>query len=126
MARYKVTLSYDGTGFQGYQRQKNRRTVQGCVEQALQQIGWTATSILSAGRTDTGVHASGQVIAFDLEWNHTTGKLVLALNAALPPDIAVVDAVEATGSFHPRYSALAREYHYSLLLAKHRNPLLER
>ena len=68
MARYQVILAYDGTHFAGFQRQARSRTVQGVVEAALRQLGWQGRAILSAGRTDTGVHASGQVIAFDLDW----------------------------------------------------------
>ena len=71
MARYKVILTYDGTEFQGFQRQVEVRTVQASVESALRSIGWQNATILAAGRTDTGVHASGQVIAFDLAWDHS-------------------------------------------------------
>jgi tRNA pseudouridine38-40 synthase len=65
MAHYKVILAYDGTDFQGFQRQVKDRTVQASVEAALRSIGWQNSTILGAGRTDTGVHASGQVIAFE-------------------------------------------------------------
>ena len=69
MARYQAVLEYDGTDFLGFQRQAaGQRTVQGEVEAALGQLGWAGNSLLAAGRTDAGVHASGQVIAFDLEW----------------------------------------------------------
>ena len=84
MARYQVILAYDGTEFQGFQRQTQKPTVQGVVEDALRQIGWSGRTILAAGRTDTGVHAAGQVIAFDLEWAHTLKALQAALNAHLP------------------------------------------
>lgn len=126
MVRYQVTLSYDGTDFAGYQRQAKRRTVQGEVEKALIKLGWTATSILAAGRTDTGVHASGQVITFDLEWRHSSQQLVYALNANLPGDISVKDAREVEATFHPRYDARSREYYYRLLQETTRNPLEER
>ena len=89
MALYQVILSYDGTNFLGFQRQSNGRTVQGVVENALNNIGWQGCSILAAGRTDSGVHASGQVIAFDLDWNHANLDLQRALNANLPNDVAV-------------------------------------
>ena len=84
MARYKVILVYDGTAFKGMQRQVNVRTVQQVVEDALRQIGWQGASIIAAGRTDAGVHASGQVIAFDLDWQHSEQDLLNALNACLP------------------------------------------
>ena len=89
MARYQVILSYDGSEFQGFQRQLKVRTVQGVVEQALTYLGWQGKAILSAGRTDTGVHGLGQVIAFDLDWAHTPEELGNALNAQLTPDVAV-------------------------------------
>jgi tRNA pseudouridine38-40 synthase len=69
MARYQLTLAYDGTDFFGSQRQANRRTVQGELEKALCRLGWTGRSVLMSGRTDTGVHATGQVAAFDLDWS---------------------------------------------------------
>ena len=68
MARYQMILAYDGTDFVGSQRQANPRTVQGELEKALRKLGWSGNSVLLAGRTDTGVHAAGQVAAFDLEW----------------------------------------------------------
>ena len=126
MVRYQVTLSYDGTDFAGYQRQAKKRTVQGEVENVLIKLGWTAISTLAAGRTDTGVHASGQVIAFDLEWQHSAQQLVSALNANLPDDISVKDACVVESTFHPRYSARSREYCYRLLQDTTRNPLEER
>lgn len=126
MAHYQVTLSYDGTDFEGYQRQTNRRTVQAVVEDALCRLGWTATSILAAGRTDAGVHASGQVISFTLDWQHTPEELMAALNAYLPADVSVRAAQETGKDFHPRYDARAREYIYRVQLETTRNPLKER
>lgn len=126
MARYQVTLSYDGTEFKGYQRQGIKRTIQGCVEDALRKLGWTATSILSAGRTDTGVHASGQVVAFDLEWNHPVVDMLPALNGNLPADIAARQIQLVEANFHPRYDARSREYLYRILIDGTRDPLRER
>jgi tRNA pseudouridine38-40 synthase len=126
MAHYQVILAYDGTDFAGYQRQKRARTVQGEVEAALVKIGWRGTSILSAGRTDTGVHASGQVIAFDLDWKHPTPELMQALNASLPADISARDVCERENGFHPRYDARQRCYRYTILCQESRNPLVER
>ncbi len=127
MVRYQVILVYDGTQFYGFQRQGRRaRTVQSVVEAALQQIGWQGQSILAAGRTDTGVHASGQVIAFDLEWRHGEEALLKALNAHLPCDVAARQACIAPSTFHPRFDALRRQYRYTILCAPMRNPLLER
>jgi tRNA pseudouridine38-40 synthase len=92
MARYQIIIAYDGTEFKGFQRQAGARTVQAAVEAALHKIGWQGRSILAAGRTDTGVHAAGQVAAFDLEWEHGTQELQAALNANLPGDVSVRQA----------------------------------
>jgi tRNA pseudouridine38-40 synthase len=126
MARYQVNLVYDGTLFSGFQRQAQGRTIQGEVEDALGQLGWQGTSLLAAGRTDRGVHARGQVIAFDFEWGHTELALQQALNACLPPDVAVHQVRLARDDFHPRYDALARRYCYRILLSSVRDPLRER
>jgi len=126
MARYQVILAYDGTLFKGFQRQSKARTVQGVVETALHQLGWTGNAILAAGRTDTGVHASGQVIAFDLDWQHPQDELRLALNAQLPDDVAVKSVRLADPGFHPRYDAVARTYRYHIVCLDVRDPLIER
>ncbi len=114
MARYQVILAYDGTHFVGFQRQGRSRTVQGVVEAALRQLGWQGRAILSAGRTDTGVHAAGQVIAFDLDWTHPEKELGRAINANLPQDVAVRSVAPASPDFHPRFDATARRYRYHL------------
>ncbi|TLN02249.1 tRNA pseudouridine synthase A [bacterium] len=126
MARYQIILAYDGTDFLGYQRQEEARTVQGEVEAALQHLGWQGRSILSSGRTDTGVHASGQVIAVDLDWRHAPEALGKALNARLPDDVAVKAVKVAEKEFHPRFDALWRCYHYRLYCRAERNPLRDR
>jgi tRNA pseudouridine38-40 synthase len=126
MARYQIKISYDGTGFTGSQRQLNSRTVQMELEKALSKINWTGRSVLLAGRTDTGVHASGQVAAFDLDWRHTLEDLTNALNAALPRDIAVDQLEIAADDFHPRFDATSRRYLYRLFCQKTRDPLRER
>ena len=126
MARYQLTLSYDGTGFFGSQRQAEKRTVQGELEDALRKLGWSGRSILLSGRTDTGVHATGQVAAFDLDWSHAEGDLVRALNASLPADMAVRDARMVDAKFHPRFDAASRRYRYSLFCQPLRDPIRER
>lgn len=126
MARYQVILAYDGTGFYGSQRQGHTRTVQSELEKALGKIGWTGRSILMAGRTDTGVHASGQVAAFDLEWGHSMGELQKALNANLSSDLAVWKVSQAPAGFHPRFHATSRVYRYRLFCEEVRDPLRER
>jgi len=126
MARYQLTLAYDGTDFFGSQRQANRRTVQGELERALCKEGGTGRSILMAGRTDTGVHATGQVASFDLDWSHTDEELVRALNATLPFDMAGYRARMAHPTFHPRFDASARSYRYKLFCQPVRDPIRER
>ena len=126
MARYQVILTYDGTAFHGMQRQLNARSVQGEVELALNKIGWQESSILAAGRTDAGVHAAGQVVAFDFDWQHSLLDLQNALNAALPADAAVSQVLLAADEFHPRYDALARTYRYQIFCQSTRDPLRER
>ena len=126
MARYQVILAYDGSGFTGSQRQANSRTVQGELEKALRELGWSDKSVIMAGRTDTGVHATGQVAAFDLEWEHEAEKLLKALNAKLPADLAVTNLNPATAEFHPRFDAISRTYCYRLFCEPIRDPLRER
>ncbi|MCS6911316.1 MAG: tRNA pseudouridine(38-40) synthase TruA, partial [Anaerolineales bacterium] len=110
LARYRALVEYDGTDFLGFQRQAQGRTVQGELEHGLRRIGWRGTAVLAAGRTDAGVHAAGQVIAFDLEWQHGEAALLRALNANLPADVSVRSVEECRPDFHPRYSAKARRY----------------
>jgi tRNA pseudouridine38-40 synthase len=126
MERYKITLAYDGTDFLGFQRQGSGRTVQAEVEAALRRLNWPGSTILAAGRTDTGVHAAGQVIAFDLDWSHGTESLSRALNASLPQDIAVRSIAVAADKFHPRYDARVRTYQYHIYCESERDPLRER
>jgi tRNA pseudouridine38-40 synthase len=125
MARYQLTLAYNGTGFFGSQRQANSRTVQGELEKALQKLGWTGRSVLLSGRTDTGVHATGQVASVDLDWSHSEGDLLKALNATLPADMAVHQIQVAQEKFHPRFDATSRCYRYRLFCLPIRDPLRE-
>ncbi len=126
MAHYKVTLAYDGTHFFGFQRQGPVRTVQLEVEAALRKLNWQGRAILSSGRTDTGVHAAGQVIAFDLDWAHDEDALGRAMNANLPDDVAVKEVEIAPQDFHPRYDAVSRCYQYQLWFTQGRDPLKDR
>jgi tRNA pseudouridine38-40 synthase len=126
MARYKVILAYDGTEFSGSQRQVEARTVQSVVEAGLRKLDWQDKSILLAGRTDAGVHACGQVAAFDLSWNHPPDTLLRALNAVLPKDVAVRMVFQCLDDFHPRFDALWRTYRYQIFCDPIRDPLRER
>ena len=126
MARYQLILAYDGTDFAGFQRQRKTRTVQAVVEAALLELGWQEETILFAGRTDAGVHATGQVVAFSLDWHHEDEILLNALNANLPQDAVVQSIARAEAEFHPRYDASSRTYLYTLYYAQQNQPLLER
>ena len=127
MATYKSIIAYDGTDFQGFQRQaEGLRTVQGVLETALRNLDWQGRSIAAAGRTDAGVHARGQVIAFEFEWRHEVSSLTRALNANLPSDVAVCHTELAPQGFHPRFTAQKRRYSYTLIILPVRDPLRER
>lgn len=126
MARYKLTLAYDGAGFHGSQRQARRRTVQGELEKALTKLGWTGRSVFMSGRTDTGVHATGQVASADLDWSHTDDELLRALNSLLPADMSVRAVEVADAKFHPRFDAISRAYQYRLFCQPVRDPIRER
>ena len=100
--------------------------MQQVCEEALRKLGWQGDTLLAAGRTDTGVHASGQVIAFDLSWEHPLESLRDALNSHLPADVAARSVKEAPDDFHPRYAAKRRQYRYQIYCQPVRNPLLDR
>jgi tRNA pseudouridine38-40 synthase len=102
------------------------RTVQGALEDALAQILQKPTSLLAAGRTDSGVHAVGQVVAFGADWKHPLADLQRALNAVLPDDVAVRALAPAPAGFHPRYDALSRTYCYAIWNHRLKSPLLRR
>jgi tRNA pseudouridine38-40 synthase len=123
---YRATVAYDGTDFLGFQLQASGRTVQGALEAALLQLSGTETRVVGAGRTDAQVHAVGQVVGFRAEWRHTTTYLHRALNAVLPPDVAVVDLDEAPEEWHPRFSAKWRHYRYTVRNTAWRAPLTRR
>jgi tRNA pseudouridine38-40 synthase len=126
MARYQLTLAYDGTDFFGSQRQAGKRTIQGELEKGLNKLGWTGRSVLMSGRTDTGVHAIGQVASCDLDWSHTDEELPKALNAILPNDMAVQKVCMVNADFHPRFDATSRCYRYRLFYQPVRDPVRER
>jgi tRNA pseudouridine38-40 synthase len=125
MARYQLTLAYNGAGFFGSQRQAKSRTVQGELEKALRKLGWAGRSVLLSGRTDTGVHATGQVASVDLDWSHSESDLLRAMNAELPADMAVHQARMVHAKFHPRFDATSRCYRYRLFCQSLRDPIRE-
>lgn len=127
MTIYRAVISYDGTGYAGFQRQASSTpTIQGTLEDALAHVTGQTITVTGAGRTDAGVHAAGQVIAFAASWRHTAEDLWRAANAALPDTIAVLSLGEADEGFHPRYAARSRVYEYTLYSAPVRQPLLNK
>jgi tRNA pseudouridine38-40 synthase len=120
----KLTLEYDGTGFHGWARQPGLRTVEAELRRALDAVYPRCNGLAVAGRTDSGVHATGQVASIDVEGGPPVGKAAEALNAVLPEDLAVVEAEEAGEGFHARFSARSRSYRYRVL-AVARRPALD-
>lgn len=124
--RYKIVLEYEGTSFHGWEKQKGLRTVQDTVEQAIELVTGKPIKVSASGRTDAGVHALGQVASFSLATRLTPEQLGRAINAYLPPDVAIRSLRKVPGTFHPRYSARKKHYRYRLLLGKERAPLRRR
>jgi len=121
----KVVLEYDGSGFAGWQQQAKGRTVEAELKRALREITGQELKVYAAGRTDAGAHAEGQVVSFQTDGRISPRRLVGALNAKLPPDVAVLSAEEVPDTFHARYSARWRRYRYRYLDRPSR-PALER
>jgi len=126
LVRYRARVEYDGTDFAGFQTNPRKRTVQGVLEDALARLdGGERRRVDGAGRTDAGVHAMGQVIAFTYGGRLTAGQLESALAAILPRDVAVGGLREVPDAFNPRYAARYREYRYTVWNGPH-SPLRER
>jgi tRNA pseudouridine38-40 synthase len=125
MPTLKLTLEYDGTGYAGWQRQLNQPTIQQAVETAITRLTQTHISILAAGRTDAGVHALGQVVSFRTDREMTPQQWTRALNAHLPPTIAVRATAIMPEAFHARHKATGKLYEYRILNRSER-PTIER
>ncbi|HEY4362668.1 MAG TPA: tRNA pseudouridine(38-40) synthase TruA [Bryobacteraceae bacterium] len=115
MRRIRIILSYDGTNYHGWQVQPGLSTIQGTVQEVLQQIEGEPVHVHASGRTDAGVHALSQVAAFDLRNPIPCPNLLLATNRRLPRDIRVLQVEETSADFHPRFQALAKTYEYRIL-----------
>jgi len=138
MRTVKLVLAYDGTDFNGWQRQKfseeaaaeqgkasqsRRRTVQECIEAALARMHEHPVALTGAGRTDSGVHAAGQVAGFRTDIKSIEpGRFVPALNAILPRDIRILEACEAIPDFHARFDAKTRSYRYHFVCGRQALP----
>ena len=119
----KLTLEYDGTDFRGWARQPEERTVEGVLRDALGAVFPYWVGLAVAGRTDTGVHAIGQVASVTVDGGPPLERAPEALNAVLPNDVAVLAAEEAAEGFHARFSARSRHYRYVVLNRRERAPL---
>ena len=123
-----LLVEYDGTGYHGFQRQspEHEPTIQGMLEAAVARISQQQRPVIGAGRTDSGVHASGQVAHVEVESRLGVSDWLRALNAVLPEALAIRCVVQVADAFHARYSALARSYRYTILNDRLRSPLRER
>ncbi|MHC4711711.1 MAG: tRNA pseudouridine(38-40) synthase TruA [Planctomycetota bacterium] len=110
----RLTIEYDGTDFSGWQRQANARTVQECLEGAVEKVTGERVTLAGSGRTDAGVHAEGQVANFRTASGLPTERLLAAINANLDPDVAVVSSEEAPGDFNANRDAVAKVYRYTI------------
>ncbi len=120
-----MTVAYDGTSFSGWQVQNRDRTVQGVIEEALMTMEKRPVRITAAGRTDSGVHARGQVVHFDtLIASIEAEKFTPALNSLLPPDVRISESAAAYPDFHARFGAVARSYRYFLFPGTGAPPLV--
>jgi tRNA pseudouridine38-40 synthase len=114
MRTIKLIVAYDGTGYVGWQRQANGESVQGLLEDALSKIDGRAVTVHGAGRTDAGVHATGQTASARIECAHDEATLLRALNANLPPAVRVFDVRVMADAFHARFSATGKTYEYRI------------
>jgi len=117
MPRFKLTIEYDGSGYSGWQKQPDMPSVQEAIEQAVRELCGEYCNVVGAGRTDAGVHATGQVAHVDLPKDYEPYKVMQALNyhmLATAPGIAILDAEVAPDSFHARFSATKRYYRYRI------------
>jgi tRNA pseudouridine38-40 synthase len=112
MPQFKLTLAYDGTAYHGWQVQPEQRTIQGTIEAAILKLTGQTLRVTASGRTDAGVHALGQVASFSAQCRLNSNELCAALNALLPQDIAVLNAIEVSTGFHPIRDAVRKCYRY--------------
>jgi tRNA pseudouridine38-40 synthase len=126
MRNLKLVLEYDGTEFHGFQRQSRLRTVQGVLEERFSRVLGEPVAVIGAGRTDAGVHASGQVVSFRTTRPVPLARMAEVLNAALPADVKVQSCEQVAPEFHARRSAVSRTYRYTVIERERPSPLLGR
>ncbi len=124
--RLAMIVEYEGTDYHGFQFQHNATSIQEQLEKSIFKLTGKRTRVSGAGRTDAGVHATGQVVAFDTNVNHEPSVFMEGLNHYLPPDIRIRNAKYAPMDFNPRRWATRREYRYRLINSREANPLLRR
>lgn len=115
MKRVKLTVAYDGTGYCGWQVQPNGITVEAVLNKALRKLTGEDITVIGASRTDSGVHAMGNVAVFDTNTSIPTERIAMALNQRLPEDIMIVKSEEVSSDFHPRYGNIKKTYEYHIV-----------
>ena len=124
--RVKLVIAYDGTAYVGWQVQKNGISVQQRVNEAVSELFGQHIEVIGASRTDAGVHAEGNVAAFDVDTRMPAEKIAFALNQRLPEDIVVQSSEEVDGEFHPRFDAVEKTYEYHIINCRQPQPLKNR
>lgn len=124
MFKYKILIAYDGTNYNGWQLQPNGVSIQGLLEQKLQQLAKHPIRIIGAGRTDAGVHAKGQVAHFLSDTQYSEERLKISLNGLLPNDIRILEVKNVNPAFHAQHSATGKIYHYHLWLERIIDPFV--
>ena len=114
MARYKITIEYDGSDFFGWQRQNNGPSVQESIEDAIKQFTHQKITVFGAGRTDAGVHATGQVAHFELTQEYALSTIQSAINHFVKPKISILSVEQVSQEFHARFSAKKKRYIYRI------------
>ena len=121
-----LRVSYDGTDFCGWQVQNEMRTVEGELNKAINELTGETTEVIGASRTDSGVHAKGNVAVFDTESTIPAEKFMYAINSLLPDDVTVVESKEVDKDFHPRHCRSVKTYEYRIYTSRINNPLKRR
>ena len=124
--RVFIKIEYDGTDYCGWQIQPNQITVQEEIEKAIEKLTGEKCSVTGSGRTDSGVHALGQIAHFDTSSTIPANKFANALNQYLPNDIKVLESWQVEDSLHARYSAKKKTYQYNIYISRHARPLYDR
>lgn len=123
MRNIKITIQYNGKNYCGWQKQPESLGIQGTIEKAIYDITKENVKLVGSGRTDSGVHALGQVASFNVMSSIPTDKIPNALNSKLPKDISIIDCTEVDEEFHARYSAKGKRYRYLIYNSPYRNPI---